>query len=79
MDFSSKSSVCDLQPGAGVLQESKDLARPCMSLNSDNGRSHRYAVSEVSEADDNDDVDGTDDEIIDIVGDHSQNSLQRNY
>ncbi|VVC31622.1 Homeobox domain, metazoa,Homeobox domain,Homeobox domain-like,Homeobox, conserved site [Cinara cedri] len=79
VDFSSKSSVCGLQPGASVHQESKNSTRPCGSLNGDSERNQRYAASEVSEADDNDDVDGTDDEIIDIVGDHSQNSVQRNY
>lgn len=79
MDFSSKGSVCGgLDTGT---QESKDLARQSRSLNNDDERSQRYDLSEVSEVDDDEDVDGADDEIIDIVGDHSHmlNTVQRNY
>lgn len=79
MDFSSKGSHCGvLDTGA---QESKDLARQSRSLNNEDERSQRYDLSEVSEVDDDDDVDGADDEIIDIVGDHSHilNTVQRNY
>jgi len=79
VDFSSKGSVCGgLDTGT---QESKDLARQSRSLNNEDERSQRYDLSEVSEVDDDDDVDGADDEIIDIVGDHTHmlNSVQRNY
>lgn len=80
VDFSSKRSVCGGLGDTGI-QESKDLARQSRSLNNDDERSQRYDLSEVSEVDDDDDVDGADDEIIDIVGDHSHmlNSVQRNY
>lgn len=80
MDFSSKGSVCGVLE-AGALQESKDLARQSRSLNNDDERSQRYDLSESSEVDNDDDVDGADDEIIDIVGDHSHvlSSVQRNY
>jgi len=80
VDFSSKGSVCGVLDTG--IQESKDSARQSRSLNNDDERSQRYDLSEVSEADDDDDVDGADDEIIDIVGDHSHNMLnnvQRSY
>lgn len=80
MDFSSKSSVCGVSDTG--IKESKDSARHNRSLNNDDESSQRYDLSEVSEIDDDDEVDGADDEIIDIVGDHSHimmNTAQRNY
>lgn len=80
VDFSSKSSVCGASDTG--IQETKNLARPSRSLNNDDERSQRYDLSEVSEVDDDDEIDGADDEIIDIVGDHSHimmNNVQRNY
>lgn len=82
VDFSSKGSVCGISD-TGILHESKDSTRPNRPLNNNDERSQRYDLSENSEVDDDDEMDGSDDdEIIDIVGDHSHvmlNSVQRNY
>jgi hypothetical protein len=44
-------------------------------LKNDEKRSQQYDLSENSEVDDDDDADGADDEIIDIVGDHSHSIM----
>lgn len=60
------------------------IARQNNSQNNDDERSQRYNLSELSNMDDDGDIDDADDEIIDIVGDHSHvlqmnNAQQNNY
>ncbi|XP_025411811.1 brain-specific homeobox protein homolog [Sipha flava] len=73
VDFSSKNSICGTSDTG--LQESKILAQQSKLLKNDEKRSQQYDLSENSEVDDDDDADGADDEIIDIVGDHSHSIM----
>lgn len=89
VDFSSKNSACGVSDtGVQHGSDNKDLTGQNRSLNNGDKRNRQYNLSETSDGDEDEDeeeeVDGAEDEeIIDIVGDHSHimlnNDVSRNF